>query len=156
MKTLTRSGWLILLDDEDVTKITTFESEWSSHFVVDPNNHVHCCVGPNRIAVTLSHLLVNCPTGLVVDHINGNSLDNQKANLRVTTQQENCQNRTRKNRNNRLGVLGVFFNGPTRKFIAHVRRDNKYINLGSFGTLDEAKNARELFIKKEKNVLLTK
>lgn len=46
------------------------------------------------------------PDGLVVDHIDGNSLNNNLNNLRLVTQEENCKNR-RKSRNNSSGHHGV-------------------------------------------------
>ena len=46
------------------------------------------------------------PDGLVVDHIDGNSLNNNLNNLRLVTQEENCKNR-RKSKNNSSGHHGV-------------------------------------------------
>jgi hypothetical protein len=42
-----------------------------------------------------------------VDHINGNRADNRWENLRVVSRRENALNRTRPNKNNLSGFLGV-------------------------------------------------
>ena len=54
----------------------------------------------------LHRLIANPSKGLVVDHINGNTLDNRKAILRVCTTRQNLLNR-RTNRNSPCGFRGV-------------------------------------------------
>lgn len=46
-----------------------------------------------KVTVRLHRLVVNAPEVMVVDHLNGNKLDNRRINLRVCTQAENTRNR---------------------------------------------------------------
>src|SRR4051812_32510094 len=52
-----------------------------------------------NIIIRMHRLIMNCPEGLFVDHINGNKLNNRRANLRLATQTDNHQNRGKQNNN---------------------------------------------------------
>lgn len=76
--------------------------------------------------------------GEVIDHINGDGLDNRRANLRVGTQQQNVQNMHTKR-----GMRGVSWNKSVGKWIAHVTHDYKFIHLGCFTDKDEAQSVAD-------------
>jgi hypothetical protein len=46
-----------------------------------------------RSGLTMHRLIMDAKPGQQVDHINGDGLDNRRANLRFSTQKQNCQNR---------------------------------------------------------------
>lgn len=71
------------------------------------------------------------------DHINCNSLDNRRENLRLATKAENLRN-TRKYKNNKSGYKGVFFEKRTGKYIVHIMVNRKYLHLGCFNDPKEA------------------
>jgi hypothetical protein len=79
-------------------------------------------------------------TGLVVDHINGNGLDNRKSNLRVVTARQNTQNQKRKTSSK---YPGVSWNKNAQKWQARIGLNGKLRHLGLFVDEREAAKAYE-------------
>lgn len=78
----------------------------------------------------------------VIDHINGNGLDNRITNLRDVSYQENSKNMA-KFCNNTSGVTGVCWCNTHEKWIARINVRGKKITLGYFENFDEAVEARK-------------
>ena len=74
----------------------------------------------------------------LVDHINGDGLDNRRANLRAATPAQNGMNRTI-GRNNTSGYKGVVRNRANWR--ARLETGGRIIQLGTFGTREEAARA---------------
>jgi len=91
--------------------------------------------------IRLHRLILNNPPG-IIDHIDRNSLNNLKSNLRVCNESINGFNRKIASNNN-TGVTGVHFNKRENKY--EVRLGRMY--LGRFKKIKDAIKAR---IKSEK------
>lgn len=74
---------------------------------------------------------------LLVDHINRNTLDNRKSNLRVCNYQENSFNKSIR-ADNTSGIPGVSFHKINNKWRTKIKYNNVTIHLGYFGDLNEA------------------
>ena len=85
--------------------------------------------------------VMSAPEPLLVDHININSLDNRKANLRLATGMQNNWN-TRKGFNKGTSKYkGVGWIKKTKKWRARFRCNHKAVHLGSFDDEKEAARA---------------
>lgn len=84
--------------------------------------------------------IMNPPEGFVVDHINGNTLDNRLCNLRICTKIENSRNR-KPNIIKKLKAKGVDMDKRTGKFRARIRVNYKHIYLGTFQKEEDAAKA---------------
>ncbi len=71
--------------------------------------------------------------GVQVDHVNGDKLDNRRANLRVCTQAQNQQN----NYHDRP-YRGTYWDAQSKRWRAQVRLAGKCHRLGHFATREEA------------------
>ena len=88
----------------------------------------------------LHRLIINSPLGLHTDHINGDRLDNRRANLRVCTHAENARNRGGDSRN-KSGYKGVNSSKNGKRWMAYIRLAGKTTNLGTYDTKEEAARA---------------
>lgn len=123
------NGYVATIDSADIDLVSG--RNWFVAISGDGRPYVSSKVPRSRRRVFLHRFLLNPPDGMVVDHRNGNGLDNRRSNIRICTQAENV-------RNNR-GVAGKtsqfkgvsFWNGW---WIATITSHGKQIRIGQFST----------------------
>ena len=72
----------------------------------------------------------------VVDHVNHDTLDNRKSNLRVCSNRENMMNQVQNGGSSKY--KGVSFSKKQRKYAAYISIDRRRRHLGTFETEEEA------------------
>lgn len=129
------TGEMFQFDCEDFYKIKNtmwYRSVQGAHgeiYVIDCNG--------NKIQETILEI----PEGLYVDHINLDTLDNRKSNLRFCNHRENLCNRNLQS-NNTSGISGVHWNKNRRTWYARVKYYGQEIHLGAYHSFQEAVQAR--------------
>jgi hypothetical protein len=78
--------------------------------------------------------------GEVVDHIDGNGLNNRRSNIRLASQQQNTRNK-RTSSNSKSGLKGAAWSAWTGKWVAMIQAEGRRINLGYYDTPELAHEA---------------
>src|SRR5690606_24656343 len=76
--------------------------------------------------------ILNPPEDMEVDHVNGDTLDNRRNNIRVCTSNDNKRNRRTKANRKHSPYKGVYFRSGNNKWEAYIGVDKKKVYLGSF------------------------
>jgi len=87
--------------------------------------------GKDRKMVFLHRYIMKPPTGMVIDHINGDKLDNRRCNLRIATYAQNSHNKASIN----IRKIGNNYN-------VHFKVNGKQRSFGTFTTYEEAEKRR--------------
>ncbi len=129
-----------LVDDEDFTELS--QTKWyvgRNHcgilYVVCDDKRMH------RVILGLVKR-----DGLIVDHRNGNPLDNQRHNLRICTNQQNCMNS--KPRKGSSIYKGVTYCKQSRNWQAQLIVNGKHVRLGSHQKEQDAAKAYDAKVTK--------
>ena len=128
-------GKSAIVDDEDYERLSAFR--WYA---------MRCCkrwyavrkitIGKRRQRKSWMHReVLKTPDGNFTDHINGNGLDNRRANLREANHSQNQANRG-PNSNNKSGFKGVY--RRFGKWKAQITVNRRKIHIGHFTELSDA------------------
>lgn len=136
----TAKGHTFVISDEDADLI---ERRWKTVISRGGRPYIHRSHPQSEylhrvIAVRMGHAL----DGLTVDHINGDTLDNRRCNLRVVPQAVNSRNLGGRRANNTSGIQGVRWIESRQRWNAQIKTDYRAKNLGNFKTKEEAIAAR--------------
>jgi len=81
--------------------------------------------------IYMHRLILKPEKNMVIDHLNGDGLDNRKCNLRICTHAENMRN-SKISINNKSGYKGVSYQENRNNYRAQIKFNNKTINIGDF------------------------
>lgn len=144
---LTR-GYVSIIDADDAHLVGGFN--WYS-FVCKHTVYAVRKVYENgkQRAEYLHRAIIGNPIGLDIDHINGDGLNNRRANLRSVSNAVNAQNQRKPKSNNKNGFLGVSWHKQSGKWEAKIGTDGKRKYLGLF---DDPSIAHEAYLTAKRNL----
>ena len=136
-------GKVALVDDEDYEYLNQFK--WCLRgtglgnfyairgFRKSKNNNITGSISMHR-------QLMKPEKGYVIDHLDGNTLNNQKSNLRICTQSQNCSNQ-KISILNTSGYKGVLYNKKNKRYYARITVNRRLFSLGGYICIKEAASA---------------
>ncbi|MFM8321636.1 MAG: HNH endonuclease [Chloroflexota bacterium] len=134
---LTR-GYSALVDDADYPELSQYKWSWFPNRESDgyaarwlPKRH------GRRSKIFMHRQIMNAPGNLLVDHANGNGLDNRRENLRLASPTENSANRRVPQRRNIAYRGVVYYPKCSRPYQVFIQQ--RY--LGSFEKPEDAARA---------------
>lgn len=141
---LTR-GQFAIVDDDDFERLSQFR--WQAHPHRTTNSYYACRTAKKnenngRLSIRMHREIMKAKRGEQVDHINRNTLDNRKENLRFCTGGQNCANKGIVSTNT-SGFKGVAWKKSTKKWMAYAKIHGKRKHIGYYDTALEAAVAHD-------------
>jgi hypothetical protein len=128
-----KNGMIAIVDSEDFD----FLNQWTWTARKATHKHYYAqrkrWVNGKKKYIKMHRLIMNAPDDMIVDHINRNTLDCRKSNMRLCTIAQNNCNRKASGKSKYLGV--TIRNG---KPIAQITHNNKVYYLGTFKSEKDA------------------
>lgn len=124
------NGRQVKVDDQDYEELKKFNWHLSNGYACRHTG------GDTDKRVYMHREILETPAGLVTDHINGDKLDNRRANLRVATIAQNAMNYARKS-----GSMNPYKGVTIRPRSGLWRARLRQTTIGYFKTPEDAKRA---------------
>lgn len=128
-------GKIALVDDADYEWL----SQWKWHFTPSYKN-AGAGYAKRSDRSAMHRIILNAPKDKEVDHINRNSLDNRRENLRLVTLAQNRRNRS-KHKLTKSQFKGIVWDKQQNRWVARIKLNRKFIVLGRFATEIDAAHA---------------
>lgn len=128
-----------MVDDEDFESLSNYR--WyaaKSKYVYYARRGIW--TGSKMVLLSMHRTIMKAQPGQVVDHKDGNTLNNQKSNLRFCTYVQNNANRISKRGSGSI-YKGVHWHKGSEAWRANIGVNKKQLALGSFQTEEDAARA---------------
>ena len=134
-------GQVTLVDDEDYEWLSQWK--WCAAWDVRTRSFRACrteILDGKRHPRTMHGLIMKTHPGQEVDHVNHNTLDNRRENLRLC---DHCQNQAnqRKHADSKSPYKGICWHARHKKWMATIHVRGVHTHLGYFKTPEEAARA---------------
>ncbi len=127
-------GRFALVDDDDFERL----SEFTWHTTPDGYAaRMSSKLNGPREVIRMHREIIGDKPGMLVDHIDGDKLDNRRSNLRFATAAQNSWN-TGIRRKNKWGLKGVAYHKKMKQFYSRIRHNGINEFIGYFPTAEEA------------------
>lgn len=127
-----------LVDDDDYHDLMSVN--W--RLLANRTKRYAACTSDRHTNHTLMHRrIMKCPKGMQVDHIDGDGLNNTKANLRICTHQQNSSNKQKHRGASKY--LGVWWDSRYKVWVIGVRKNGKLTSAGTYKNEVDAALARD-------------
>lgn len=136
-----KNGMFALVDNDDYERINAYN--WIYLNKGDGYARRSYQNGGRQITVLMHRTVMNLDDDQHIDHVNGNTLDNRKINLRICDRSQNMANR-KMHKNNKSGFKGVYqhhMKNGSKAFEAKIQFRKKSKSIGYFKTAKEASDA---------------
>jgi hypothetical protein len=131
-------GYYAIVDAEDYERVSRYK--WC---LMIRGSKAYAMRTERGKTILMHREIMKPPKGMVVDHINGNGLDNRRCNLRACTVLQNAWNR-KPAKGSSSPYLGVYRRkSRPDKWYVKVQGDGEVTNLGPFDSELEAARARD-------------
>ena len=138
-------GFTAVVDDEDFDSLS--QHRWCAHVSRKDPLLVYAqrarCGAERREGksnIKMHRTVIGAKRGQTVDHINGDTLDNRRCNLRIVTARESALNRGMQ-KHNTSGYRGVACRADRSRWTAQIAVGGKQVHLGYFDTAEDAAHA---------------
>lgn len=140
-----------LIDDIDADLVRGFP--WRVHHTergVGAYARAEFMVERKRVKVLMHRVILSLRPGQFTDHIDGDGLNNQRANLRVCTHAENARNRHKRKQSDRSPYKGVYAYAKSGKWLSLIRdsETGRQTTIGVFDDPVEAARAYDVEARK--------
>jgi hypothetical protein len=127
------NNMVVIVDDEDYEQLKKYR--WYSYKKDDRNTcYARRSNGRSR-KIFIHQQILGKVEGLVIDHINGDGLDNRRENLRHVTHRQNSMNRHDKKTSQ---YRGIWWHKQVKKWCAQIQINGKQKHIGLYRTEIEA------------------
>ena len=136
-----------LIDKEDIERCSKIswailhsklKEDWREYFYAKSCQNIP----EYNKSMLLHRFVMNAPPDKMVDHIDLNTLNTRKSNLRLCDRNQNMRH-SRGRSDNTSGIKGVTWDKSSDKWMAYIYMNTKFINLGYYDDINKAADIRK-------------